>query len=119
MISIWRSTARSAELMSAGDRGAIAQQRLHFGQRLTEHARHVAALGLFRERDRRLEMLFLKETRELGDEPDRLPLRAAQLQELHDEHGHGPDRHEHENDHDRLGKPRRVGPQIENVRHPE
>src|SRR3989441_9101472 len=58
-----------------GDRGAVAQQRLHLGQCFTHHARHVALLLLLGELDRAVELLLLEEAGELGREPSRLPLR--------------------------------------------
>src|SRR5213596_24334 len=42
----------------------VAQQRFHFGERLTQHARHVAFLILFGERDRAVQLFFLQVARE-------------------------------------------------------
>src|SRR6266571_5114342 len=65
-----------------GDGGAVPQQRLDLGERLTDHARDVALLLLLGELDRAVELLFLQEAGELGREPPRLPLRPQDLVQL-------------------------------------
>src|ERR1051325_6404560 len=70
--------------VGCGDGGAIAQQRLHLGEGLAHHAGHVAAVLLLGELDRAVELLFLEETRELGCEFPRLPLRPYDLHQFLD-----------------------------------
>src|SRR6266446_3700294 len=68
--------------VGGGDRGAVPQQRLHLGERLTDAARDVALLLLLGELDRAVELLLLQEAGELGREPPRLPLRPQDLVQL-------------------------------------
>ena len=63
--------------VGGGDGGAVAQQRLHFGQRAAEHAGDVALLVLLGQRDRLVEVLFLDGAGELGRELARLRARSA------------------------------------------
>jgi hypothetical protein len=51
-MSISRSTARSAELMSANGDGAIEDERLDLAERAAEHAGDVRLLVAFGELDR-------------------------------------------------------------------
>ena len=52
---------------------AVHDQRLHFGERATEHAGDVRLLVALGELDRFGEVVFLEELRELGRELDRFP----------------------------------------------
>src|SRR6184192_3488507 len=87
-----------------GDRGAVPQQRFHFGERLTDDARHVALLLLLGELDRAVELLLLQEAGELGREPPRLPLRPNDLVQLLEGARPRVDGHRRQDDDDGLGE---------------
>ena len=70
--------------VGGGDGGAVAQQRLHLGQRLAQHAGDVALLVLLGQRDRLVQVLFLDGAGELGRELPGLPLAPLELDELGD-----------------------------------
>src|SRR5947209_3564709 len=88
--------------VGGGDRGAVAQQRLHFRERLADHARHVAALLFLGQLDRAVQLLLLQEARELGRELLRLLLGAPQLPQLLERAGPRDQRHQEQHDDDEL-----------------
>src|SRR6267378_4254919 len=91
-----------------GNGGAVAQQWLHFQERLTEDACDVTLLVLFRQGDRAVELLFLQVARELGGEFPGLLLRLAQIEPLGNADRPRPGRHDEHDDHDAFGeKPHR------------
>src|SRR2546430_2159144 len=87
-----------------GDRGAVPQQGLHFGERLTDDARHVALLLFLGELDRAVQLLLLQEAGELGREPPRLPLRPHDLVQLLEGARPRVDGHRRQDDDDGLGE---------------
>jgi len=103
-MSICRSTARSAELMSAAVIVARSQQRLHFGERLTQHARDVTLLVLLRQRDGAVELLLLQVARELGRKLARLLLRFSEVDLLGNADRPRPGRHDEHDDHNAFGE---------------
>jgi hypothetical protein len=82
----------------------VAQQRFHFGERLTQHARDVALLVLLGERDRAVELLLLQIPRELRRELPRLLLRFSEINELGNAYRPRPGRHYEHDDHNAFGE---------------
>ena len=111
--SMLRSTARSAELMSATVTEPSAMQRLHFTERAAEHEGDVRLLVALGETDRFGEVVFLEELRELRRELDRFLLRLPQVPPLRDHDRERVDGHDRHHDHDALGEVAHLVPEAE------
>src|SRR6266849_6183232 len=90
--------------VGCGDRRAVPQQWLDYGQRFAEPPRHVTDLVLLSESDRAVELLLLQEPRELRRKFRRLFLRFPQVPPLRERDGPVPQGHDQHHDHDGLGE---------------
>src|SRR5690349_5936101 len=101
--------------VGGGDGGAVTQQRLHFGQRLAQHAGDVALLVLLGQRDGLVQVLFLNRARELRGKAPGFGLAALELDELGEHDREGVDRHDRHDDHDALREHTHLGPQVKQI----
>ena len=102
--------------VGGGDGGAVAEQRLHLGQRAAQHPGDVARLVLLGQRDGLLEVLFLDGAGELRARTSGSPsalfliwmsLVIATVSEI--------DRHDRQDDDDALGERAHRGPQMQQI----
>jgi hypothetical protein len=101
--------------VGSGNRRAVAEQGLHFGERLAHHVGDVTLLALLGQRDSGLQVLLLDGPRELRGELPGLPLGALKLDVLLDHDGQRPRGHDEQDDYHASGEIPHLTPKLKNV----